>query len=512
MTMRSLLRTLLLVTPLVLACSADAAELSYTVRKEWSSGLVADLAITNTSLSPVNNWVLEFDYPHAITKTWNSKIVSKNGNRYIIAGTGSGSLPANGTARLGFNADKSGVASAKPTNCRLNGQPVTGADCDGISVPPPAGNQAPIANANGPYTGNAGQAIAFSSGGSSDPDGQIIAYSWDFGDGSMSSSAFVSHSYSTPGTYLVNLTVTDNKQAKSIVRTTAVISPVTTPPPAPPSSSNFVYYHSLDSLPAGVLSKQDVIDNFYSYGPSGVDAGRLYADSKERMGSSGKSLRVTFPKGQVTPSDSGVQIRIPIGKSWKDNNFQADELYFSYWFKFSNDFELNCGGKMPGLAGAQIGSNHTQRWTGRWMFRYGGSIQYYMHYADKGEGDDQATFLDWGQKLADEAPGDCADEVWTPYLKTGKWHHIELRYKLNTPGKADGELEGWLDGNAAHYLRKSVADFRIKDRSDNITLNAIFFSTFYGGSKSYFAPSKDVYAWFDELIVSRTRIGLREPK
>lgn len=45
---------------------------------------------------------------------------------------------------------------------------------------------------------------------SSDPDGTITGYSWDFGDGGTSTSAAPSHSYSTAGTYTVTLTVTDN--------------------------------------------------------------------------------------------------------------------------------------------------------------------------------------------------------------------------------------------------------------------------------------------------------------
>jgi hypothetical protein len=46
-----------------------------------------------------------------------------------------------------------------------------------------AGNVPPIADANGPYTGIAGEVIAFDSTGSSDPDGTIARYIWAFGDG-----------------------------------------------------------------------------------------------------------------------------------------------------------------------------------------------------------------------------------------------------------------------------------------------------------------------------------------
>jgi PKD repeat protein len=81
-------------------------------------------------------------------------------------------------------------------------------------------NIAPTANANGPYTGTAGSAVNFSSAGSSDSDGNIASYAWNFGDGSSSTSANPSHTYSAAGTYNVSLVVTDNDGANSSPSTT----------------------------------------------------------------------------------------------------------------------------------------------------------------------------------------------------------------------------------------------------------------------------------------------------
>ena len=46
---------------------------------------------------------------------------------------------------------------------------------------------------------------------STDPDGTITGYSWDFGDGGTASGVAPGHTYDEPGTYVVTLTVTDNE-------------------------------------------------------------------------------------------------------------------------------------------------------------------------------------------------------------------------------------------------------------------------------------------------------------
>jgi WD40 repeat protein len=52
--------------------------------------------------------------------------------------------------------------------------------------------------------------VNFSGNGSFDPDGTIVEYRWDFGDGSREFLATVPHQFASPGNYKVTLTVTDN--------------------------------------------------------------------------------------------------------------------------------------------------------------------------------------------------------------------------------------------------------------------------------------------------------------
>ena len=68
--------------------------------------------------------------------------------------------------------------------------------------------------------GYAGTALSFDGSGSTDPDGTIASYAWDFGDGGTGSGPAPSHTYATAGLYTVSLTVTDNVGASSSPATT----------------------------------------------------------------------------------------------------------------------------------------------------------------------------------------------------------------------------------------------------------------------------------------------------
>ena len=87
------------------------------------------------------------------------------------------------------------------------------------------GNQTPFAHTNGVTHYEAvNHGIAFSSKGSNDPDGDIVSYSWDFGDGNTSTNENPIHTYDTIGEYDVSLTVTDNLGAQGVSNAKAFIT------------------------------------------------------------------------------------------------------------------------------------------------------------------------------------------------------------------------------------------------------------------------------------------------
>ena len=85
-------------------------------------------------------------------------------------------------------------------------------------------DQPPISNPGGPYTGFVSEGLQFNGSGSSDPDGTIATYQWDFGDGSTGTGATPTHTYGGIGTYTVTLIVTDNSGSRNSAQTTAIIS------------------------------------------------------------------------------------------------------------------------------------------------------------------------------------------------------------------------------------------------------------------------------------------------
>ena len=77
-------------------------------------------------------------------------------------------------------------------------------------------NQPPVAASTAtPAAGPTPLAVAFSSAGSSDPEGQPVTYAWDFGDGATSNTANPAHTYTQPGQYTVRLQVSDGVNTTS---------------------------------------------------------------------------------------------------------------------------------------------------------------------------------------------------------------------------------------------------------------------------------------------------------
>jgi chitodextrinase len=80
--------------------------------------------------------------------------------------------------------------------------------------------QAPVANAGGPYSGAKNAAIRFDGTASSDADGDPLTYFWDFGDGTIGSGPSPAHAYARSGIYTATLVVSDGAASSTPARAT----------------------------------------------------------------------------------------------------------------------------------------------------------------------------------------------------------------------------------------------------------------------------------------------------
>jgi PKD repeat protein len=97
------------------------------------------------------------------------------------------------------------------------------------TVSPP--NQPPIAAfTTSPTSGDAPLTVDFDGSASTDPDGTVESWSWDFGDGSTGVGSTTTHVYTSEGIFTATLTVVDNDGATDSTTTTIAVSTPALPP------------------------------------------------------------------------------------------------------------------------------------------------------------------------------------------------------------------------------------------------------------------------------------------
>ncbi len=224
----------------------------------------------------------------------------------------------------------------------------------------PAGNTAPVASANGPYSGAIGVGINFSSAGSSDADGSITGYAWNFGDGSSSTQANPSHSYTTAGTYSVSLTVTDNAGGVDSDTTTATIS--AGPNQAPTANANGSYSgttgNPISFFSTGSSDSDGTISAYlWQFGDGASSTNANPSHSYAAAGSYTATLSVTDNDGasdsdtaSVTVTDTPTVPNVSINSSSQSGTLNGTSVseqslttQSSYRIFAANDLGMHCG-------------------------------------------------------------------------------------------------------------------------------------------------------------------------
>lgn len=254
------------------------------------------------------------------------------------------------------------------------------------------------------------------------------------------------------------------------------------------SQAQVIYSNGFEDLPVGHASDKDIKSTWSSRYAKGPDEGRVNIIA---AGHTGKAAKIKYPKNGNQSTPSGATWETDIGRS-------GDEMYMSYWVKFDQNFDFVKGGKLPGLAGSTDFPYGDNGFTTRLMWREGGKLEFYLHGYEVNNSSGAEPY-----RLLWDTAGYHAK------VTPGQWHHIEIRQKLNTPGQRNGILQGWLDGQLV-CNDSDNSGVRGAGHS-NTKINHLYFSTFFGGSsapESQWQPKTDVFASFDDFIVSTARIGI----
>jgi hypothetical protein len=231
---------------------------------------------------------------------------------------------------------------------------------------------------------------------------------------------------------------------------------------------------------------------------NGVSEGRVrVVEGVDSDPSSSSCLAVDYPQGAVGPKAGGAQWKLELPRTYRS-------VRLEYRLQFREGFDFVRGGKLPGLAGgtAPTGSklaNGNNGWSSRFMWRTG-------HHGNSGRPPQSKAWLQSYMKHFESGPkkdGIGEDELdWKRngrrvLIQSGRWYSIRQEVRMNDVGKENGQLRIWLDG--VLVANRDDVCYRTSDR---LGCDILYFSTFFGGSKKHWGPSKDETIFFDDFRIT----------
>ena len=197
---------------------------------------------------------------------------------------------------------------------------------------------------------------------SSDPDGEIVAWHWDFGDGTTSMEQNPAHRYSDDGRYRVKLTVRDNEGAeagKALEIAVLNVSPVAgfTYSPAEPGIGQRVEFDASGSHdPDGEIVKYEWdLDGDGMIETEGLTTAKVY----EQAGTYRVTLQVTDDDGATATSTQEVEVFEPTAVTRTINTYlHVDKTLPGQTFRVTVTIEVNMD-----LFGLGLDENLPPGWT-----------------------------------------------------------------------------------------------------------------------------------------------------
>ncbi len=179
------------------------------------------------------------------------------------------------------------------------------------SIPTPPTNNPPVAALSGPAEAIEGDSVTFSGSGSSDVDGTVVGYFWDFGDGGSAVGASASHTYAIPGTYTVTLSVTDDKGARGTATASIIIKVNQAPTASVSGSSEGKINEAVSFTGAGTDADGTITGYAWAFGDGGSATGSSVSHTYATAGTYTVTLTVTDNRGKTGTATASVRIYNP---------------------------------------------------------------------------------------------------------------------------------------------------------------------------------------------------------
>jgi PKD repeat protein len=177
--------------------------------------------------------------------------------------------------------------------------------------------------------------VLFDGSGSTDPDGNIVSYSWDFGDGYTGSGVTASHSYSVEGTYEVKLTVTDDAGLSDRDTITVTVLPPNEPPTADAGPDRTAYPGDVINFNGSGSNDTDgTIDTyFWDFGDGYTGSDEKTTHTYTSEGSYDVTLTVTDDDGAFDTDGLTVTVypysEFPVADAGQDRDvYVYRDVYF----------------------------------------------------------------------------------------------------------------------------------------------------------------------------------------
>jgi len=233
-----------------------------------------------------------------------------------------------------------------------------------ITAIPAGPNTPPVAVAGGPYAVNEGGSVTLSASGSSDNDGTISNYAWDFdGDGQYDDASGASVDFATnqSGSHVIGLQVTDNRGATATTTTTVGVNNV-----APTASAGVDQSSSKGAVVnLSAASSTDPGNDIVSYawdlngnGQYSDASGASATFSSAVAGVFTVSVKVTDADGAVSFDSATITVSDASTKFYVVNDASTDATYeYAADGSSIENYAINSGNSSPrGAASTAAGT------------------------------------------------------------------------------------------------------------------------------------------------------------